>query len=246
MPHYSPVKPGRHPWHSAAILYDKHGQELDYHDDVSATTDSQECESWSDYFCQQGNKYGVQLADSLDAEHRLLQGPTMTSTVSEEAVLLEEETAYRGHEAVFSGTGNPHTRNVERSLYAHQTLVPAGGPIGVHQIDAKGITSAPSRPTCHTAHSQSHGAGPVESDEQPWNVTSLPAYAHTPSRCGRDQMRHHPPCRTNVEGARNAVPEAEAQLTLVISYRGEDRIAMKTKPPTIETEHYFNHAIPVS
>ena len=71
--------------------YDKHSQELDYHDDVPATTDSQECKSWSDYFCQRGDEYGVQLADSIDAEHRLLQGPTMTSTVSEEAVLLEEE-----------------------------------------------------------------------------------------------------------------------------------------------------------
>ena len=71
--------------------YDEHSQELDYHDDVPATTDSQECKSWSDYFRQQGDEYGVQLADSLDAEHRLLQGPTMTSTVSEEAVLLEEE-----------------------------------------------------------------------------------------------------------------------------------------------------------
>ena len=71
--------------------YDENGQELDYHDDVPAATDSQECKSWSDYFRQQGNEYGVQLADSLDAEHRLLQGPTMTSTVSEEA-MLEEET----------------------------------------------------------------------------------------------------------------------------------------------------------
>ena len=71
--------------------YDEHGQELDYHDDVPATTDSQECKSWSDYFHQQGDEYGVQLADSLDAEHRLLQGPTMTSTVSKEAMLLEEE-----------------------------------------------------------------------------------------------------------------------------------------------------------
>ena len=72
--------------------YDEHGQELDYHDDVPATMDSQECKSWSDYFRQQVDEYGVQLADSLDAEHRLLQGPTMTSTVSEEAMLLEEET----------------------------------------------------------------------------------------------------------------------------------------------------------
>ena len=72
--------------------YDEHGQELDYHDDVPAATDSQESKSWSDYFRQQGDEYGAQIAESLDAEHKLLQGPTMTSTVSEEAMLLEEET----------------------------------------------------------------------------------------------------------------------------------------------------------
>ena len=77
---------------SHTLCYDQHGQELDYHDDVPAATDSQECKSWSDYFRQQGDEYGAQIAESLDAEHRLLQGPTMTSTVSEEAVLLEEET----------------------------------------------------------------------------------------------------------------------------------------------------------
>ena len=82
-----PVALGSH-----TLCYDEHSQELDYHDDVPAATDSQECKSWSDYFRQQGDEYGVQLADSLDAEHRLLQGPTMTSTVSEKAMLLEEET----------------------------------------------------------------------------------------------------------------------------------------------------------
>ena len=71
--------------------YDEHGQELDYHDDVPATTDSQECKSWDEYFHQQGDASGVQIADSVDEEHRLLLGPTMTSTVSEEAVLLKEE-----------------------------------------------------------------------------------------------------------------------------------------------------------
>ena len=52
--------------------YDEHGQELDYHDDVLAAMDSQECKSWADYFRQRGDEYGVQLADSIDAEHRLL------------------------------------------------------------------------------------------------------------------------------------------------------------------------------
>ena len=82
----APVALGSH-----TPCYDEHGQELDYHDDVPAAMDSQECKSWSDYFRQQGDEYGVQLADSLVAEHRLLQGPTMTSTVSEEAMLLGEE-----------------------------------------------------------------------------------------------------------------------------------------------------------
>ena len=82
----APVALGSH-----TPCYDEHGQELDYHDDVPAATDSQECNRWSNYFRQQGDEY-VQFADSLEAEHRLLEGPTMTLTVSEEAVLLEEET----------------------------------------------------------------------------------------------------------------------------------------------------------
>ena len=82
----APVALGSH-----TPCYDEHGQELDYHDDVPATTDSQEYKSWSEYFRQQGDASGVQIADSVDEEHRLLLGPTMTSTVSEEAVLLKEE-----------------------------------------------------------------------------------------------------------------------------------------------------------
>ena len=71
--------------------YDEHGQELDYHDDVPAATNSQECRSWDKYFRQQGDASEVQIADSVDEEHRLLLGPTMTSTISEEAVLLRED-----------------------------------------------------------------------------------------------------------------------------------------------------------
>ena len=77
---------------------------------MPATTDSQECKSWSDYFRQRGDEYGVQLADSIDTEHRLLQGPTMTSTVSEEAVLLEEETP---------------TMHMRQFLVGLETLTPA-------------------------------------------------------------------------------------------------------------------------
>ena len=71
--------------------FDEHGQELDYHDDVIAT-ESQDCRSWSEYFRQQGDLGAVAIADRLDGEARLLQGPRLESTAREEAVLLEEET----------------------------------------------------------------------------------------------------------------------------------------------------------
>ena len=71
--------------------YNEHGQELDYHDDVPATSDSQEAKSWGKYFCQQGDSCGLQIADSLEEEARILQGPTMKSTASKEAMLLKDE-----------------------------------------------------------------------------------------------------------------------------------------------------------
>ena len=71
--------------------YDKHGQELDYHDDVPATSDSQEAKSWGEYFRQQGDSCGLQIATRLEEEARILQGPTMKSTASEEAMLLKDE-----------------------------------------------------------------------------------------------------------------------------------------------------------
>ena len=167
--------------------YDEHGQELDYHDDVPVATDSQECKSWSDYFRQRGDEYGVQLADSIDTEHRAPARAHNDIDCQRGGRVVGGGDAYHGHEAVFSGTGNPHAHDVERSLYMHQTPVPAGDTSGVPCFDAKEIaSSAPARPTRHTDCSQPHGAGFVESDEQPWNVTSLPVYAYTPSRCGRD------------------------------------------------------------
>ena len=71
--------------------YDEHGQELDYHDDVPATMDSQEAKSWGEYFRQQGDSCGLQIAASLEEEARILRGPTMKSTASEEAMLLKDE-----------------------------------------------------------------------------------------------------------------------------------------------------------
>ena len=79
-------------------VYDKNGQELDYHDDIPVTSDSQEVTSWGEYFRQQGcdtNPCSLQDvsggAASLEEEARILQGPTMKSTASEEAILLRGE-----------------------------------------------------------------------------------------------------------------------------------------------------------
>ena len=78
--------------------YDEHGQELDYHDDVPAASDSQEAKGWGKYFRQQerdANPCGLQDVSgsvvSLEEEAKILQGPTMKSTASEEAMLLKDE-----------------------------------------------------------------------------------------------------------------------------------------------------------
>ena len=75
--------------------YDEHSQELDYHDNVPATSDSQEAKSWGEYFRQQerdANPCSLQdasgSATSLEEEARILQGPTIKSMASEEAILL--------------------------------------------------------------------------------------------------------------------------------------------------------------
>ena len=76
--------------------YNEHGQELDYHDNVPAASDSQEAKSWGEYFCQQGcdaHSCGLQIATSLGEEARILQGPTMKSMASKEAMLLKDEEA---------------------------------------------------------------------------------------------------------------------------------------------------------
>ena len=90
---HTPVVFGSH-----TPCYDEHGQELDYHDDVPAASDSQEAKSWGEYFCQQecdANPCSLQDASggaaSLEEEARILQGPTMKSTASKEAILLRDE-----------------------------------------------------------------------------------------------------------------------------------------------------------
>ena len=191
--------------------YDEHGQELDYHDDVPATTDSQECKDWSEYFCQQGDACGIQIADSLDEEHRLLLGPTMTSTVSEEAVLLkEEETPTVDMRQFLAGLETLTPEMLSKLSTRIEHLCQLAAPLVSTKLTQKELPPPTSRPTRHTDCSQPHGAGPVKSNKQPWNITSPPAYAHTPSGCGRNQTHCCRPCQTNGEGAGNEVPEAEA------------------------------------
>ena len=71
--------------------YDEHGQELDYHDDVPAVSSSEE-PNWEEYLCQYEGDSNLEDvaggAASLEEEARVLQGPTMKSTASEEAMLL--------------------------------------------------------------------------------------------------------------------------------------------------------------
>ena len=79
-------------------VYDENGQELDYHDDIPVASDSQEVKSWDEFFCRQGrdtNPCSLQDASggatSLEEEAKILQGPTMKSTASEEAILLRDK-----------------------------------------------------------------------------------------------------------------------------------------------------------
>ena len=178
----APVVLGSH-----TLCYDEHGQELDYHDDVPAAMNSQECRSWDEYFHQQDDVSGVQIANSIDEEHRLLLGPTMTSTVSEEAVLLREDEMPTVDMRQFLAGLETLTPTMLSELSTRiEHLCQLVAPLASTKSTQKESPGAPARPTCHTNCSQPHGAGPVKSNEQPWNVTSLPAYAHAPSWCGGD------------------------------------------------------------
>ena len=90
---HTPVAFGSH-----TPVYDENGQELDYHDDVPAASDSQEVKSWNEFFRQQErdtNPCSLQDvsggAASLEEEARILQGSTMKSMASEEAILLRDK-----------------------------------------------------------------------------------------------------------------------------------------------------------
>ena len=155
---------------------------------MPATTNSQECRSWDEYFRQQGDAGGVQIADSIDEEHKLLLGPTMTSTISEEAALLRED--------------ETPTVDMRQFLAGLETLTPAmlselsmrikhlrqqATPLACTKSTQKESPPAPppglpATPTVVNPMEQAL----LKSNKQPWNVPSSPAYAHAPSGCGRD------------------------------------------------------------
>ena len=90
---HTPVTFGSH-----TPIYDENGQELDYHGNIPVASDSQEVKSWEEFFRQQGcdaNPCSLQGVSggpaSLEEEARILQGPTMKSTASEEVILLGDE-----------------------------------------------------------------------------------------------------------------------------------------------------------
>ena len=110
---HTPVAYGSH-----TPCYDEHSQELDYHDDVPAASDSQEAKSWDEFFRQQErdtNPYSLQDASgsaaNLEEEAGILQGPTMKSTASKEAILLRDE--------------EMPTMDMRQFLAALETLTPA-------------------------------------------------------------------------------------------------------------------------
>ena len=86
---HTPVLGGHTP------CFDEHGQELDYLDDVPAAPNSQEPRNWEEYFHDTNLQDAPGEAASLEAASlegaRILQGPTIQSTASEEAVLLKDE-----------------------------------------------------------------------------------------------------------------------------------------------------------
>ena len=161
--------------------FDEHGQELDYHNDMFAATDSQDCKNWSEYFRLQGNLCGVAIADSLDGEARLLQGPTMESTVGEEAVLLEEEAPVVDMRLFLAGletlTPSMLSEVSTRIEHLRRMAAPLASIKSTKNESPLPPPGLPTTPDC----GQSHEAGPAESDRKPWDFASLPMYTDTPS-----------------------------------------------------------------
>ena len=205
--------------------FDKHGQELDYHDDMFAT-ENQDCRSWSEYFCQQGDLGAVAIADSLDGEARLLQGPTLESTVGEEAVLLEEETPVvdmrlflAGLETLIPSMLTEVSTHIEHLCQMAAPLASAKSTKNESPPPPPGL---PATPTV---------VNPMEQAllKVTGNLGTSPAHQCTPTRpSGEDEAERATALLVQQmrESDRNTVPGARSTF---ITYHGEDGIAIKTE-----------------
>ena len=166
--------------------YDKHGQELDYHDDVPVA-DSQGSLTWSDYFRQYHSEDGKRIAEDLDVEHALLLANTpqfiRPPTVSEEAVPPKE---------VPPAAGAPTTANLEWKGWG-EFLRQHGDPTGVPITDRldveQELLQGPTEPVTVTEEAVLLDEMPtLESEEVPTAMSKEPtptAKSHeTPAAAG--------------------------------------------------------------
>ena len=149
--------------------YNKHGQELDYHDDVPVA-DSQGSLTWSDYFCQYHGEDGKHITEQLDAEHALLLANTpqctRPPTVSEEAVLPKEVPPA----ADVPTTANPEWKGWGEFLHQHgdPTGVPTTNRLDVEQE----LLQGPTEPVTMTEEAVLLDEMPtLESEEAPTAVS---------------------------------------------------------------------------
>ena len=148
--------------------YDKHSQELDYHDDVPVT-DSQGSMTWSDYFRQYHGEDRKHIAEQLDAEHALLLAHTGPSTVSEEAALPKEVTPA----ADVPTAANPEWKGWGEFLRQHGDS--AGLPITDRLDVEQELLQGPTEPVTATEEAMLLDDTPaVKSEEAPTVVSEEP------------------------------------------------------------------------
>ena len=188
---HTPVVFGSH-----TPCYNKHGQELDYHDDVPAALDSQEAKGWGEYFRQQerdANPCGLQDVSggvaSLEEEAKILQGPTMKSTASEEAMLLrDEETPTVDMRQFLSGLETLMPKMLSELSTHIEHLCQLASPLASTKLTPKEsppvpLPGLPATPTV---------ANPMEQAllKVTHNLGTLPARQHTPTRPpGEDETK---------------------------------------------------------
>ena len=152
--------------------YNEHGQELDYHDDVSVT-DSQGSMTWSDYFRQYHGEEGKRIVEQLDAEHAMLlaNSPQCTrpSTIGEEAVPSKEVMPA----ADAPTAANPEWKGWGEFLRQHGDS--AGLPITDRLDVEQELLQGPTEPVTMTKEAVLLDKTPtVESEEAPTVVSEKP------------------------------------------------------------------------